>query len=350
MIFLVLIKMPRKRSRSKRSRSKRSRSKRSRSKRRSIKKNKDGIRYQGKVALCFLVTKNLKNQAVWEKWMSGYEDYINIYTHVSGPEMRNKKFWDPLMWDNRIEKSGVKATKTKWGTTSLIVAEGLLYKAALKNKSNKYMCVISESGIPLWEFPEFYNRLFRYPNKSYLQTETMRGGDEDLFLDCFPESLIPTSKRPIPKTSKQRDMRYWLWKHTHQWKILNRWGARQFVNMIENKRWMDAYTNCFYQLGKDDPRLAADEVAYPNWIIYKFGPKAIDKHFRNYESTFVDFAKAGIHAKSYRNITKKMKEDMCLDKPFFARKFEHNPKLINQIPVRCAFGVAKTKNTFVEFY
>lgn len=310
-----------------------------RSRRRSRRSRRSFINFKGKVALCFLVTRNLQNQAIWEKWWKHYKKYINIYVHISGPEMHNEHYWDPILWNNRIERTGVNAIKTQWGTTSLIIAEGLLYKAALTDPMNKYMCIISESGIPLWNFPVFYKRLFRYPHKSYLQTETMRGGDHDLFLDCFPEYLIPTSQRPIPQHKSQRDMRYWLWKHTHQWKILNRWGAKEFVDMIEDPEFIQAYTDCFYQLGKDDPRLAADEVAYPNWIILRYGPEAIDKHFRNYESTFVDFAKAGIHAKTYRNITPKVKEIICEDKPFFARKFEFNPDLDKQVPVKCnSFG------------
>jgi len=288
-----------------------------------------------KVAICFLVTRNITNQDLWNKWMQGYEHLINIYVHISGPEMENKDFWDPLLWNNRIENYGVNAIKTKWGTTSLIIAEGLIYKAALLNPDNKYFCIMSETAIPLWDFPVFYKRLFKYPNKSYLQTETMKGGDDDLFLECFPEHLIPTSKKPRPRKRNSRDMRYWLWKKTHQWKILNRRDAIEFVKMIEDKNYIEAYTNCFYQLKKDDPRLAADEIAYPNWIILKYGSPAIAKRFKNYESTYVDFAAAGIHAKTFKRITKGVKETICRDKPFFARKFEKNPELIKQFPVKC---------------
>jgi len=327
------------------SKSKKSRSKtKSRQKTKSRKSNKKNTNtkinvYKGKIALCFLVTRNLKNQDLWDKWVNGYEEYINIYSHLSGPDITDKSKWDPFLWDGRIERTGIKAIPTKWGTTSLIHAEGLTYEAALKDsKENKYMCILSESCIPLWTFPEFYNRIFKYPKKSYLQTETMRGGDDDLFLDCFPEKLIPSTKKV--KSRSQRDLRNWNWKKTHQWKVLNIWGAKEFVNMIHNKEWMDAYTNCFRQLEKDDPRLAADEISYPNWIILKHGPKAINKHFRNYESTFVDFSKAGIHAKDFNNITPKVKDSVCEHKPFFARKFPTNPKLMKQIPVKCnSFGI-----------
>ena len=131
--------------------------------------------------------------------------YIYIYNINQGPNND--------LWTNRIEEHGVKHTKTQWGTISLVLAEGLLYKAALKNKDNKYFCLLSESDIPLWTFPEFYNYL-NTKNKSYMVIDSARG-DEDVYLDCFPERYIPSTNEA--RSRKHRDHRKIIIKNAHQW-------------------------------------------------------------------------------------------------------------------------------------
>lgn len=288
--------------------------------------------YKGKVAFCFLVVKNLKNIELWKKYFKGYEDYISIYAHISGPDYdKGTTIFDPILWNNRVESFGVEHTATKWGTASLIKAEGLLYKAALTNKKNKYFCLLSESDIPVISFPEFYKQL-NTKNKSYMVFNSARFMDYDVFLDCFPEKYIPSSNNA--KSIHERDLRRWRTFTSHQWKILVRRDALEFVKMTKSKTYMQAYDQCFLM---DPTRLAPDEYSFINWLSLKYGSDYIRKNVIDRQTTFVDFdEKSGsVHALEYKHITKKLKNMLCEEKPFFARKFLPSDKLLKETPLKC---------------
>ena len=89
-----------------------------------------------KIALCFLVTKNIINLDIWKKWWSGYEDYINIYSHYS----KKGEITQPELTKNRV-----KAVPTRWGDISLCNARHQLYKKAYSNKTNKMFILVSDS-------------------------------------------------------------------------------------------------------------------------------------------------------------------------------------------------------------
>ena len=293
-------------------------------------------KYKGKVAFCFLTVRSLKNQKVWENFFRGYEKYITIYAHISGQNYnKGPSFFGNILWDNKVEEHGLKHVDTKWGEVSLVVAEGLLYKAALKDKANKYFCLCSESDIPLWSFPEFYNRL-NTRNKSYMVVDSGRG-DESIFLECFPEKFIPSSNRA--KRKEERDYRKILTKTSHQWKILVRKEAKDFVEMISKRpRYIEAYDKCFE---KNPERLAPDEYSFVNWLTLKYkDPKYVNKRIINTETTAVDFDSKAIHAKEFSHISNGLKKYFCEDKPFFARKFDMNKyilgqRLLKEVPLKC---------------
>lgn len=290
------------------------------------------IKYKGKIALCFLVVQNIKNINLWRKFIEGYEEYINIYSHISGDKYNLQNYWQPELWDNRVENYGLSHVPTKWGTVSLVEAESIMYRAALKNKENIYFCIISESDIPLWTFPEFYNIITRRPKKSYLALRSIRYSDSDIFLTCFPEKYIPSSNKA--RSREQRNRRHWQTWAASQWKILNRRDAKEFINMTKNKLYMNSYNNCFIH---DPKRLAPDEYMFGNWIVLKYGVKELKARFIRHDSTFADFdSDDPTHALEYDNIDKYMKEDLCDNKPVFARKFKPNStRLERKVPVRC---------------
>jgi hypothetical protein len=66
-----------------------------------------------------------------ERLFAGYEHLISVYSHISGDNYdKGADFFSDILWDNRVEVRG--------GTASLVVAEGLVYKAALKYRI--YFC------------------------------------------------------------------------------------------------------------------------------------------------------------------------------------------------------------------
>jgi len=298
--------------------------------------NDNGIKkWKGKVGFLVLCVRPIKNPAVWDNFFAGYEDYFNIYTHISGKDYdKGLEIFPPILWENRVETHGIEHTATAWGTVSLVVAEGLLYKAALKNKSNKYFCVISESDIPLWSFPDFYNMLST-KDKSYITVDSGRG-DEDIFKECFPEKFIPSTN--FARTRAQRDARKIILRTSHQWKILVRREAKEFVKMCKSKEYLNAYDKCFTF---DPERLAPDEYSFANWLVLKHGREYLKKHIINVETTFVDFTGKAIHAMEFKHITPGLRKTVCEEKkhgyPFFARKFPEGAdiKLLKELPVNC---------------
>jgi hypothetical protein len=292
-----------------------------------------------KVAFLFLIIRPIKNPIVWANFFKGYEEYYTIYAHISGPDYDKKDYWPEILWNNRVETHGINHVATAWGTISLVSAEGLLYEAALKNRQNKFFCLVSESDIPLWSFPDFYNMLNKR-DKSYITIDLGRG-DEDLFKECFPEKYIPSTN--FAKSINERDYRKILLRTAHQWKILVRREAKEFVKMCKNKKYMEAYEKCFIF---DPERLAPDEYAFANWLILKYGRDYIKKNIINVETTFVSYdeRKKVIHPIEYKRITSGIKYAVCEDKkygkpypyPMFARKFAPNSlKLLKDIPVNC---------------
>ena len=287
--------------------------------------------YKGRIAICFLVTRNIRNYKLWKKWMKGYERYISIYVHISGPRFykhnpTSKYKFDDLAWTNRIRNPH----KTQWGDISLIMAEGLLYKQALEEPENKYFCLLSESGIPVRSFEYTYNNIFSNPknrmnissmkNKiSYVNYEappTPSGNPPGIFKECFPKKYLPKN-----------------WKASYQWKILNRWGAKEFISMINDYEYMQAYKNCFLL---DPYQLAPDEVAYVNWIIINYGNKGLYSKFLNRETTYADFDPLGEHALTYGLISPELHSILCEDPDIlFARKFKKNLQLDQQLPLEC---------------
>lgn len=301
--------------------------------------------YHGKLALCFLVVQNPKNFDVFRKWYAGYEDYINIYAHISGPRYDDPNYeWIPEIWSNRVDVKGpcIEHIATKWGTLSLVKAESILYQTALADPDNKYFCLLSESDIPVWSFEDVYKTIFKNPNKSFLTYDAEKSTSHNMFSDigCFPAKYIPTTKeykRKYPKKTKiWDDLRRWTLYNAHQWKVLNRRDASEFVKMAQDSEYMYSYDNCFTY---DPEALAADEYAFPNWIVLKDGPDGLKKRFNNVQTTFVDYPEDdATHPLEYDDLNEKVIEELCEDGQswnLFARKFKNNPNLVNEIPLKC---------------
>lgn len=280
-----------------------------------------------KIAICFLVTKNIVNLDVWEKWWNGYEDFINIYAHFS--VIGN--ITQPVLLKNRVEP-----VPTKWGDISLVIAEGQLYKEALKNPSNKFFALVSDTCIPVRSFEYTYKRLFN--DSSHSRPRGLLGYRViDRFSpdDASPFTPSDECNRSIEKsgvygrTRRGKNQVY----ASDQWKILNRSNAKAFLKMLEDKEAYLLYTNCI-KIVPDS--LAPDELMYVNWMNKKTKGQ-LKKHFRDFASTFVDFKGKAIHPINYKQMTKGISDEICYSNTLFARKFPDPIKnrLIRQTPVVC---------------
>lgn len=111
-----------------------------------------------KVAFLFLTRDNLRRPEIWNTFFNNVDiNKYSIYCHPKNPE----KVSDTLLKNNIIPEN----INTEWGKISLVEANILLMKNALKDTKNKKMILVSESCIPIVSFDTFYNTIIN-DNKS----------------------------------------------------------------------------------------------------------------------------------------------------------------------------------------
>lgn len=295
--------------------------------------SRPNIRNPKKLALCFLVIKDISNLDVWQKWWAGYEDLISIYAHYSNPEGVTQS----ILVNNRVP-----AVPTRWGDISLVVAEGKLYETAIKDKNNAFFALLSGTDIPVRSFEYVYNRLFQDRYRGFLGYRRAGSFREDAKsrsdegVDGSGDSLFVQSEDCIHLLKK-----FGLIGSTFvadQWKILSRQNVKDFLRMFDNVEFVKLFTpariNGCIRIVADS--LAPDEIMYASFMNWKTGGKLYTQ-FRYSGPTWVDFKlKSAIHPREYRQITKKLADDLCYANVFFARKFSSSlPRLESQLPVEC---------------
>jgi hypothetical protein len=112
-----------------------------------------GASEKQKIAHLFLVRSNLNHEEIWKKYFAGHEAEYSIYAHAKWPE----QVVSPLIRGALIEPH----CKTHWGHISLVEAELLLLREALKEKQNKFFLLHSEACVPIRSFAFVHRRLFR---------------------------------------------------------------------------------------------------------------------------------------------------------------------------------------------
>lgn len=111
-----------------------------------------------KVAFLFLTRDNLRRPEIWNTFFNNVNiNKYSIYCHPKNPV----KVSDTLLKNNIIPEN----INTEWGKISLVEANILLMKNALKDTKNKKMILVSEACIPIVSFDTFYNTIIN-DNKS----------------------------------------------------------------------------------------------------------------------------------------------------------------------------------------
>ena len=140
-----------------------------------------------KIAFCFLIYEEIYHEDLWNDYFKNIDSSkYNIYIHY-----KNNK---PLKY---FEKYKLKNTiETCWGCLSLVHAQNLLLKEALKDKNNTHFIWLSDSCIPLKSFNYVLNYL--EPNKSYFN----KSPDSQVFPRGNPATKF-INKNNIKKTAMQ---------------------------------------------------------------------------------------------------------------------------------------------------
>ncbi|KAK1564566.1 hypothetical protein Q3G72_005910 [Acer saccharum] len=108
-----------------------------------------------KVAFMFLTRGPLPMLPLWERFFRGHDKYYSIYVHAL-PGYKLIVSQDSPFYERQIPSQ-----KVGWGTVEMADAEKRLLANALLDFSNERFVLLSESCIPVYNFPIVYKYLTR---------------------------------------------------------------------------------------------------------------------------------------------------------------------------------------------
>jgi hypothetical protein len=197
-----------------------------------------------KLAFCFLITDGL-NQ--YEKWFRFFHTIpsskYTIFAHCKNADC-------DLGWFNKFKLK--ETVPTKWGDISIVKAQNLLYKEALKDPENYKFINVSQSCIPIHSFDYIYE---------YLTKDDMSIINMCPTHQCFPRCNALLEHLPRNSILK-----------SHQWMVLNRehthlcvW-SKGFISIFEGVPCPDEHFNItLINRRGDKSKLMYDVITYANW-------------------------------------------------------------------------------------
>ncbi|KAF7144267.1 hypothetical protein RHSIM_Rhsim05G0116100 [Rhododendron simsii] len=114
-----------------------------------------------KVAFMFLTRGPLPLLPLWERFFKGHEKLFSIYVHALPGYELNVSDTSPFY------RPQIPSQIVKWGSVSLADAKRRLLANALFDYSNDRFILLSESCIPVYNFPTVYKYLTRSLHSSY---------------------------------------------------------------------------------------------------------------------------------------------------------------------------------------
>jgi len=249
-----------------------------------------------KIAFLFLIYDIINHENIWFRFFNGIsKNKYNIYIHY--------KTNDKLEFFNEYKIN--KTVNTKYADISIVKAQNILIKEALKDKNNKHFIFLSGSCIPLKSFNYIYNTLdIKY---SYFHI-----ADPD---DCFPDCEV--ALKYIPKKHINK---------ASQWCILNR---RHSELLIKGEECANNYLIWF----KDT--YAPDELCYISYLSYIYNdsfsnelistsyvsPPEVATTFANWDDMNYKYVSER-ELKNYKYINEDELEHLLRSKSLFGRKFK----------------------------
>ncbi|KAJ0962689.1 hypothetical protein J5N97_027811 [Dioscorea zingiberensis] len=211
-----------------------------------------------KVAFLFLTRGPLAFAPLWEMFFKGHEGLFSIYVHAD-PFFNETAPNDSAFFGRRIPSKVV-----RWGELSMMEAERRLLANALLDFSNQRFILLSESCIPLFNFPTVYSHLIN-STLSYIQ----------VYDDPGPFGRGRYDKRMRPRIELEQ------WRKGSQWFEMDRSLAVEIVSDVQ-----------YFQLFERCCKAACfpDEHYIPTIVSMKFGER-----ISNRSLTWVDWSYGGPH-------------------------------------------------------
>jgi hypothetical protein len=232
-----------------------------------------------KIAFLFLIYDEINHEELWNNFFKGIdENKYSIYIHYKND--KKLKYFESKKLDMNLN--------TSYGDISIVYAQKLLLKMAMKDENNYKFIFVSNSCIPVKSFDYVYDELI-FDNKSYFDIAKQEA--------CFPRCnklLNYLNRKDIYKAS--------------QWCILNREHAKLCIEDIS----IIEYFNGIF---------APDEHYFITLCMLYLPENIINegKTFANWDE-LNDLE--GCSPKSYKFITSAEFKKLKNSNYFFARKFE----------------------------
>ncbi|KFK25695.1 hypothetical protein AALP_AA8G147100 [Arabis alpina] len=159
------------------------------------------------IAFLFIARNRLPLEFVWDAFFQGEEGKFSIYVHsrpgfvLSDATTKSNYFLDRQVNDS---------IQVDWGESTMIEAERVLLRHALRDSFNHRFVFLSDSCIPLYSFSYTYNYIMSTPT-SFV----------DSFADTKDSRYNPRMNPIIPVHN---------WRKGSQWVVLNRKHAEIVVN------------------------------------------------------------------------------------------------------------------------
>lgn len=221
-----------------------------------------------KVAFMFLTRGPLPMLPLWEKFFRGHEKLFSIYVHTP-PGYDYNVSNTSAFYGRRIPSKNV-----RWGSATLTDAERRLLANALLDFSNERFVLLSESCIPVYNFPTVYKYLIRSTHS---------------FVDSYDEPTRYGRGRYSRKMLPDINLRQW--RKGSQWFEVNRTLA---ISIVSDTRYYTLFRK--YCL----PACYPDEHYIPTYLNMFHASSGANRSV-----TWVDWSMGGPHPAAFgrANIT-----------------------------------------------
>ncbi|XP_062191427.1 glycosyltransferase BC10-like [Phragmites australis] len=215
-----------------------------------------------KVAFLFMTRGPLPFAPLWDKFFRGHQGLYSVYVHTL-PDYKLNVSKNSAFYGRQIPSEEV-----SWGSITLVDAEKRLLANALLDFSNERFVLLSESCIPLFNFPTIYEYLI---NSAHSFVESYN-------IDT-PQSAGRYNRRMAPHILPDK------WRKGSEWFELNRELAVQIV--ADHKYYSIFRKHC-------RPSCYPDEHYIPTYLHLFHGSLNANRTI-----TWVDWSRGGPHPARY---------------------------------------------------
>jgi len=215
-----------------------------------------------KVAFLFMTRGPIPFVPLWDKFFRGHQGLYSVYVHTV-PDYKLNVSKNSAFYGRQIPSEEV-----SWGSITLVDAEKRLLANALLDFSNERFVLLSESCIPVFNFPTVYEYLI---NSAHSFVESYN-------IDT-PQCAGRYNRRMAPHIMADQ------WRKGSEWFELNRELAVQIV--ADYKYYSIFRKHC-------RPSCYPDEHYIPTYLHLFHGPLNANRTI-----TWVDWSRGGPHPASY---------------------------------------------------